>query len=132
MDEVFVIVKGEYSDWDIVGYAESETDAAKICSEHPSDGWYFMRVSKMKRVPRIKVCYTQEVVFDNTPHGWAMRDEPDRYTHNKDDGKRERSIDYWKYNSNIIVCRISQDKPNRKKAEKIAQDMLYEFLAKEV
>lgn len=137
MDEIFAIISGEYSDWNIEGYTDSEDSAMRICAVHNKeteyDDWYFTKVEKMEKPIRtIELKYVHEVLFDKSMDKWVMRQEPDRYKYFENGDKEipEKSkVNYWIHNSGIIVATIPMKENNRKKAEKIAQNMLYQFLA---
>ena len=135
--KIYLIVGGEYSDWYIDGYATTREDAEAFCAEENANNkyseLYVMEVDKIGEVPKISLCYEQEVVFDKKPRTksvWVMRDEPTRYEFKKYDGKElpKSTIGLYGF-GDIITVKVWQTEQNRKKAEKIAQDMLTKFLA---
>lgn len=136
-NEIFAILSGEYSDWNIEGYTDSEDKAMQICAVHNKenkhDDWYYAEVKKMENPIRtIELKYVHEVVFDKNMEAWQMMQDPYRYKYFESGDKdipEHSKIDYWTYTDRIIVATIPMKENNRKKAEKIAQDMLYQFLA---
>ena len=140
MDDIYVIVSGEYSDWSIVGYCNNEEEAAKRCflnntPEETSyyDEWYYLPVKRMEGIDLSNVHpdYYYEARAFKYSNGWEFPlsigvelTEP-------------RSFGVFIFNKDSPRCRYEQSAQirfkskelNREKALKIAQDMLYKKLA---
>lgn len=76
----------------------------------------------------VKALYEHEVVFDKRGGIMVMRDEPDRYRVYSGDA-RANNIEVSPNRHEWICVKVNQREFNRKKAEKIAQDIMYEYLA---
>ena len=50
---MFIIIEGEFSDWEVKGYVETEREALDVCADHNAkednyyDQWYFEEVKPM-------------------------------------------------------------------------------------
>ena len=141
MEEIYAIFSGKYSDWNVEGFVYTKEEAEKICIHHNestangsynSDEWYARPVNRFDVIPKVEVRYVQTVLFDKMVNGhWEMRKEKDRYSaYSLMEFKKhaKAKIYYYKQHSKIIVVEIPQNTPYRRKAEKIAQDMLAKFL----
>ena len=142
MNKIYLVVQGCYSDWDIVGYFKSRDDAERFCikEQNKYDEPYVMTVDCLDGdidLSDVKTLYEHDVLFDKTNNGWQMRNEPDRYK--VYDGNKENirankiePSPYYRVISGPytrwIRITVNQDKFDRKKAEKIAQDILYQYL----
>lgn len=76
---MYIIIEGEFSDWKVKGYVETEREALDVCADHNAkednyyDQWYFEEVKPMKYCP-MDYCrdtcipgfgmYEYEVVFN--------------------------------------------------------------------
>ena len=128
---IYVIIRGEYSDWSIIGYFTNREEADKYCVAHRSCDYYVIPVSDLTNtedLSRITLKYTHDVVIDRKPEGWIVRHEPDRY--------KCYMSDYLKSNEAYSMnppmwgaYKINLDTSNREKAEKIALDYHYQLLA---
>lgn len=130
MPEIYLIVEGYYSDWRILGYFTSRDEANKfIASQYNKyDDPYIITVDCLDGgidLSDVKVLYEHEVVFDRRAGAMAMRDEPDRYTVYSGD-IRANSVESRGFG--WVAVKVNQKEFNRKKAEKIAQDILYQYL----
>ena len=128
---VYGVFGGCYSDWYIVGYFNNRLDADKYCTVY-GDGDYYVEEMKdlqdEKDLSKISLKYKHEIVFDFTNDGeWVMRDEPTRYNCYISEELKPNTIKYLGYR--WISFYVNIDKDNRKLAEKIAQDYLYQLLA---
>lgn len=136
MPKIYLIVDGEYSDWEILGYSTNKDNAEKYCvlkqAEHSWYEPYILMaecIDERAEASNIKVLYRHEVVFRYKNGNWKMDDEPDRYELYSGDIK-PNLIKYGAgaYNERWIDVNVNQNKFSRKKAEKIAQDLLYQYL----
>ena len=129
MKNIYAIMYAYYSDWHIYGYFTNREDADKYCVAHPK-GEYHVEVipcfDGKEDLSNITLKYEHEVVFDKNNNSWNMRDEPERYQPYVADYLRSNSIENG-YRSWISI-KVNITKDDRKLAEKIAQDMLYQFL----
>jgi|LGVE01.1.fsa_nt_gb hypothetical protein len=127
---MYVIITGEYSDWDIVGYFGKEEDAKKYCliNNDPHDDYYYIEIKKLdltKKQREVKLYCRHKVVFDLGRDGYfEMREESEECDYDL----KEYTNEPAKYNlsdnydSGWISYKINCS--DRKKAEKIAQDKL--------
>lgn len=132
MDKIYLVVEGYYSDWNIIGYYTNKNEAEKFCATNREkyDVPYFVIVNCMDgsvNVSNVSLKYEHQIVFDKTDNGWQMRKEPERYDYyiadfERSNSMRGSSIYRW------IEIKVNQTKFNRAKAEKIAQDYLYQYL----
>lgn len=68
---MYLIIEGEFSDWNAIGYVETEKEAMDICATHNAeednycDWWYFKKIEHMvKRDPLQEGFYAYGVVFN--------------------------------------------------------------------
>ena len=129
-NQIYLVVEGQYSDWRIVGYFTNKDNAERFCvSQHSKyDDPYVIVVDCLDDgidLSGVKVLYEHEVVFDKRGSTMVMRNEPDRYNIYGGDIRADsvQSMNYgW------VAIKVNQKKFNRKQAEKIAQDILYQYL----
>lgn len=129
---VYGVFGGCYSDWYIVGYFNNRLDADKYCAAYGADEYYVEEIKDLqneKDLSQITLKYEHEVVFDFRNNEWIMRDEPTRYKCYVADELKPNSIWNSFSSCNWVGFRINIEKDNRKLAEKIAQDYLYQLLA---
>lgn len=144
-EKIYVIISGKYSDWSIVGFARTEEDAMQICAGHNTgerNGWndWYIRDAVFMDTPseRGSDRYVYDIEFDvyNSGHTRMLIPDDDdeeiepykcflvkrapivweRYWHSTNEKKR-------------MIVTVQLEKEDREKAEKIAQDTLYRFLA---
>ncbi len=135
MNKIYLVVQGWYSDWNIIGYFTTKDDAERFCikEQNKYDEPYVMSVDCLDGgidLSDVKTLYEHQVLFDKTNNGWQMRNEPDRYKV-YDGSKEDIRVNEIEVSNNRIkwICvTVNQDKFDRKKAEKIAQDILYQYL----
>lgn len=133
---IYGVFGGEYSGWYHVGYFDNRLDADKYCAlynnEKTYEEYYVIELENLKDerdLSKVSLKYAYEILFDFKDNNWIMRDEPDRYKCYIADDLKPNSID-----TNSGYCRwvrftVNINKEDRKFAEKIAQDYLYELLA---
>lgn len=142
---IYVIIQGYYSDWKIKGYVKTAEEAEKIVSEENShlgkydDKWYYKEVAEIYNVPNISVLYYHRIRFKKINcNEWAMDNkwfeeyDIEKYEYKKYNRKElpKNEIGYSRDKESIYTD-IYQIDFDRKKAEKIAQDMLAQFLAEQ-
>lgn len=126
---VYGVFSGCYSDWEVVGYFNNRLDADKYCAAYVDGDCYVKEIKNLqndKDLSKITLKYNHEIVFDSKGDKWVMRDEPNRYTCYISDELRPNNIRncrFW-----VAFC-VNIESDNRKLAEKIAQDYLYQLLA---
>lgn len=130
MGEIYLVVDGQYSDWRIIGYFANKDDAERFCVlKHDAyDCPYVVTVDCLDGgvdLSNVEVLYEHEVVFDKRGSTMVMRDEPDRYNVYGGEMRANRVEAMGYHWINVIV---NQREFNREKAEKIAQDILYQYL----
>ena len=132
MTDIYVVMYAYYSDWRIYGYFSNRVDADKYCAAHPEKECYVEVVpcfDEQENFSNIILKYEHEIVFDKSDSTWVMRDEPDRYETYTADYLRSNSIRGNKFNNIYTLSfTVNISKDDIKLAEKIAQDMLYQFL----
>lgn len=139
----FVIISGEYSDWNIEGYADSEYEAIQICAEHNqskapnSCGWYYeWYYDKVKKLSgpktEIKLIYVHNflarvensmLVLDDSSRNIEFFTEKDKM--DELDTKIACTIPLMDGHKTWI--HIPLKKLDYEKARKIAQDKIAEF-----
>ena len=128
---IYGVFGGRYSDWYIVGYFNNRLDADKYCAAYGNGDYYVEEIKDLhdeKDLSKISLKYEHEGVFDFIHTGnWVMRDEPTRYKCYISDERRPNSVKYKGYQWVSFYVNIAED--DRKLAEKIAQDYLYELLS---
>ena len=149
MNEVYVLISGAYSDWNIEGFVESEEEAIKTCiafnegeKERLGDNYsdwndiYYMKANKFNKVnseelKQIHPIYEYRVMAWKRDGSWKFDDEDSIEI----DAVKEShpNIQFYKggflndtESANIHLTLKTLD---RKKALKVAQDMLYQKLA---
>jgi len=131
---MFAVIKGEYSDWEIIGYFEIEDDAKKYCAIHNGvnekvwqNEYYYEEIEKINLTGKqheIKIYYQHEVAFDFKNGNFKMRDEPERYECKVVKNSKAKTEYFMNsdYTKGWLLYHINCK--SRKKAEKIAQDRL--------
>ena len=131
--KIYAIVTGEYSDWSLVGYFNNKDEAERFCLSRQGeyDEPYVRELDLLsitEKEKAIEILKYHEVLFDNRDGKWIMRKEPKRYKIYS--GKKTPTHSgIWPHNKRIFYANISTQ--SRKKAEKIAQDLMYKHLAME-
>lgn len=129
---VYGVFGGCYSDWYTVGYFNNRLDADKYCAAYGNGDYYVIELKDLqdeKDLSKITLKYEHEVVFDFRNNEWIMRDEPTRYKCYIAEELNPNNIWGNEYSNFWIGFRVNIEKDNRKLAEKIAQDYLYQLLA---
>lgn len=129
-NKIYLVVEGEYSDWHIIGYFTNKDDAERFCVSQHNEYWdpYVETVDCLDGgidLPGVKVLYEHEVVFDRCNGTMVMRDEPDRY---EVYGGEIRANSVFAIGNCWVRVNVNQQEFSREKAEKIAQDILYQYL----
>lgn len=130
---IYAVFGGCYSDWYCVGYFTNREEADKYCAKYGPGDYYVEEIKNLSNkfdVSDVTLKYEHEIVFDYCNQKWNMRNEPTRYQFYSDKKLRSNSIrDSRIYKIQPwIVFKINLQENNRKKAEKIAQDYLYQLI----
>ena len=138
MQKKYAIVSGQYSDWNINGYVSNLEDAYKYCAWKNSidqyDEYYPVEIPCLDGDCKIDILfkYRYRTVFDFRNGSWVMRNidvddvsptSVDIYC-NVTDGRRL-------YSTSWIRIEFSMATLDFDRAKKIAEDKLYQYLAKE-
>lgn len=135
MKELFVIIDGEYSDWDIIGYTDSEESAMQICAQHNENidnhyryDWYYEKVSRIdsheKNVP---LQHIHIIRFYREKKGVSMADVFDSDYCLESSNKALEKTEILEAPAWIIV-KVPLKEINWERAKKIAQDTVYKYL----
>ena len=132
-EKYYVIVSGEYSDWEIQGIARTEEEAVNICCQHNQrdidkqgyvgDRWYYEETSQLTQPKELRpTCIRYKIYFylgkyTSTDVVFSVEREDNYYV------KKDRLG--WEQ------CYVYLNEWNKEKAFKIACDMRAEYLAKE-
>lgn len=138
MDTIWAIFSGEYSDWDVYGFCETEEDAKLVCAmwnadPHDNEDYYYIELKKLSMEKRPGV-YEYRHIFK------VM----------EDCGERQYKIKPYHGYDPVVVYHETHHAPeikpgdskydlakiyvwtkdeNDERAEKIAQDAWYKYLA---
>lgn len=140
--ELYVVLRGCYSDWSIIGYCDDVEHAMQVCAQRNKnistdigndDYCYYEVVSHVESDRDVVLNYVHIVRFEKMPSGWEMQkarpEDLDFYVEGDKYIPLGAVIKRCHWNlQECIEARIPVKKNDRKKAEKIAQDMLYAFL----
>ncbi len=130
MKDIYVVMYAYYSDWEIYGYFSNRADADKYCVAHPEQNCHVEVIpcfDNQENFSNIVLKYEHQVVFNKKDGTWVMSNTPDGYTVYMADYLRSNSISCGIRND-WISLKVNISKDDRKLAEKIAQDFLYQFL----
>ena len=127
---IYGVFGGCYSDWYIVGYFNDRELAEKYCCAF-GDGDYYIQPMKdltnKQDLSTISIGYRHRVLFDiDECNTWTIRHDSDNYSCYLSNKKQPNLIELGR---SWIRFNINMDKNNRNRAEKIAQDYLYELLS---
>lgn len=126
---VYGVFGGCYSDWYIVGYFNNRLDADKYCAAYGNGDYYVKEmkdISDEKDLSQVALKYKHTIIFRYIDNQWVM-DEYPCYECYIDERLGRNYVDCNTI-SNWVKFNINIDKDNRKLAEKIAQDYLYQLL----
>lgn len=134
---VYVIITGEYSDWGILGYAKTEEEANRICAEHNTDcdlfyTAYYREVEFLDADGEIddpKLRYIFPFEFLGLYNGVEITSKPDcRWVTSVILPKTKPKI-VEKPGGKISVTVYLDEEDGVEKAEKIALDAVYKYIA---
>lgn len=131
MENIYLVMHAYYSEWRIYGYFTNRLEADKYCVAHPDRECHVEIVpclDNQEDFSEITLKYEHTVVFDEINNSWVMRDEPNRYEMYMADYLRSNSVKDGFFVNHWLSFKVNISKDDRKLAEKIAQDMLYQFL----
>lgn len=127
---MYIIIEGEFSDWDVIGYVETEKEAMDICATHNAeednycDWWYFKKIEHMdKRDSLQEGFYDYRVVF-NPDKEFVRASKCTLFPTIKE---KPMIVQEDQYCYVVKVTTYSEDK-----AMKIAKDFLMQVLAERV
>lgn len=149
MDDIYVIIRGEYSDWSIQGYTTRKSEAKRMCailrskdkSKYP-DRFYYQKIKHLLTPDEVRnrILYSREVWFKKSEETGGYEILNDRH-HNSNNVKFYLDTDIHRKlgeddgigitPSGIIRITVETHENDRKKAEKIAQDRIYKYLAEQ-
>ena len=145
MDKIYVLITGEYSDWAIKGFADTEEEAKRICDFKNSvkrrydDDWYYKEIGKYKigaDFSNVKFKYIYTFYFHQDKNRtWLIEKKYvcEKVLDTRDDiddiGVRIYSENEKR--SYRATVSFELDVEDLERAKKIAQDKLYERLAME-
>lgn len=132
-DVVFVIISGEYSDWSIEGFAESEYEAIQICQEHNQkesyDDWYYCTAQRLNGPKaEIPLQYIHKFCAE-TKNGMLVLSDVefvDAFAPEDECTIKAVTIEVTRNARRAWVC-IPLKELNYEKARKIAQDKIAEY-----
>ena len=129
---IYVIIEGEYSDWKIIGYTDSENDAMQICAQHNQDDeryedWYYEATEKADSPKqKIRLQYFHNIVFDGNKN---ICEELCKLEYIASDESQIEKVEIEDSPvSAYITISVPLKENNPEKAKKIAQDALYQYL----
>ncbi|MCP4355762.1 MAG: hypothetical protein GY793_09075 [Proteobacteria bacterium] len=131
---IYIVIYADYEDWDIKGYFEDLEKAEKYVVWWNSTHKYEDLFIQPHELLTPEMDYNSIIVhrhhivsFHKKGNSWSIRDEPDEYDIYT--GEKKKTIaGVCKYNKDIYLVEVTTE--SRSKAEKIAQDLLNEYLAK--
>lgn len=129
-NKIYLVVEGQYNGWSIVGYFTNKDDAERFCvlRNNTYDEPYVKEVDCLDGgvdLSKVKVLYEHEVMFNRLNGTMVMRNEPDRYVIY---GGDIQANSVFALGNCWVKVNVNQQEFNREKAEKIAQDILYQYL----
>lgn len=137
-NKIYLVITGYYSDWNILGYFTDKELADKYCLMRGDDDGcneydhpYIIPVNQItssERLLKIDTYYEQKIIFNWENNGLIMsKQHPDYEIYH---GKlRKNSITEEKTeSSDCIIATINQIKPKIELAERIAQDIVYQYV----
>ena len=131
-EKYYVIIAGEYSDWEIQGIARTEEEAVNICCQHNqraldedgyvSDRWYYEETGGLVKPKELRPTCIRYITYFYC----------NKYNRTDIDFGAEREENTFKMDKyGSSVCYVYLNEWNKEKAFKIACDMRAEYLARE-
>lgn len=142
METVWAIFSGEYSDWEVHGFCETEEEAKQVCAEMNAnydifgcDEYYYEKIDRMHKHMENGVyeyCYTFLVRNDINSYTFHFQnrthdDGPVLAYHQRHRAPSVDKISDLKRSNWVYVWLPSDDEMEQ--AMKIAQDTWYKYLA---
>lgn len=135
MNHKFVIIEGIYSGWEIIGYTDSEDDAMQICAQHnaASDGnsdllWYYKEIRRANSpTKRERLNYVYEFKYTRKRGGgWGLFiHELEYYVEGSVQNAPKIEVEEAPFG---VIVRVPLVDADYDRAERIAQDTLYQYL----
>lgn len=128
---IYGVFGGCYSNWYIVGYFNDQELAEKYCCAFGNGDYYVQPMKDLTNkedLSSVTIGYRHRVLFDfekNESWKWVIRNDPDNYSCHLLD---KRQPNFIELGNSWIRFNIDLENNDRKRAEKIAQDYLYELL----
>ena len=129
---IYGVFGGCYSDWYIVGYFNNRELADKYCCAFGDGDYYVIPMKDLTNkedLSSVSIGYRHRVLFYFDRNGskkWIMQDGLNDYICHLSNRKQPNIIEFGQ---SWIRFVIDMENNDRKKAEKIAQDYLYELLS---
>lgn len=124
---MYIVIEGEFSDWDVVGYVETEKEAMDICATHNAeennfyDQWYFKEIKYMTETALLQEGFYEYKVVFNPDKEFLRTYQESMFPTVKKESKIVQEDEY------CYVVRVTTY--SKEKAAKIAKDYLMQVLA---
>ena len=128
---VYGIFTGLYDDWDVIGYFDTREKADKFCCTYGNGDFYVISLDNLSDkcdLSQVSIKYEHEVIFDYKYNSWKIREDQENYFCYVDDDLRCNNVRRDRKNR-FVAFRVNIKTYDRKLAEKIARNYLYEILA---
>lgn len=136
-DKIYLVMYAHYSDWHIYGFFTNRTDAEKYCVANKDMELYIKEIPNYDNIDEdfrnISLKYTFNIMFGVGEGGEfkeLIRDfnwENDCVPY-QDEFFRSNLLEYYHSFSWVRVA-VNLDERNLERAQKIAQDLIYQYLA---
>lgn len=124
---MYIVIEGEFSNWEVVGYVETEKEAMDICATHNAEEgnfynqWYFEEVKPMTETALLQEGFFEYEVVFNPNKEFLHINQWSAYPTVR---KESKLVQEDKYCYVVRVTTHGEDK-----AMKIAKDFLMQTLA---
>ena len=137
-DKIYLVMYSYYEDWQIYGFFTNRTDAEKYCVAHKDKKLYIKEIPNYDNIDEdfrnISLKYTFNIMFgvneDGEFKGLSIRkfDWENDCVPYQDEFFKSNLLEYYHSFSWVRVA-VNLDERNLEKAQKIAQDLVYQYLA---
>ena len=124
---IYAVMYSYYSDWEIYGYFTSREEADKYCIAHKNEVLYVKEIpcfDNTEDLSHIALKYEYSVFFSFTNNHCSNKEG---YTCYQDEFLRSNKLESSDIHSWIRV-HVNISEPNEERANKIAQDLYYQYL----
>lgn len=141
MDKIYVLTAGEYRDWHVMGFVETEEEAKKICDYKNAVStyvdWHYTETDKYSdECPSVKTIYRITIMLRELASGWeATITYPSCVCFFTDDPemKEPKFCDitnsfFGEEEIRTAICEIDLDEEDYGKATEIAFERLHKKL----